>query len=509
MNYGFWGLLPSIAAILCAFVLKDVIASLAVGVILALIIYGFSTGLGFFDVLNTLYAILTDKMSENTSLIFYLFMLGSIVSLITLSGGHKKYGDWISRNIKTKAGTSFATIALGLLIFLDDYFNCLLIGNVMSPVTDRQNISRAKLAYFIDSTAAPVCIIAPISSWAMTIARTIEDAKGENGLQVFISSIPYNFYAVFTLLFVLYVALTNFNFGAMKRMEDNARVRETDIINNPDEKLIVNTYSDRASTFDLIFPNIFLVGFVIFSILYLGKFFDGEVSLFSAFGNVDTSVAMNYGCFATLALCFFMYVPRRIMGIGQFTEAVITGAKLILPAIAILLLSWVLSTLSCDFLSCDTYIDGLINNLGVNVSLLPLAIFVVSAIASFSLGSWGAFMITIPIIAVIADTTGSMLHVFIAATLSGAVFGDHCSPITDTTILASIGSGCNHIEHVKTQLPYALVICIVSSVSYFILGFSGSIILSYVSGFASLAAIIVLIKGWDDISECIKRVVFK
>jgi Na+/H+ antiporter NhaC len=504
INAGLWAFAPTIAAIIAVFILRDVIASLLIGVVTGAVIYAIMLKAGMLTFLNLFFASIFDSAIENIPLITFMIILGAIVSVITLSGGHYAYGRWIEKKIKTLRGVSLATIALGVLIFIDDYFSILLTGAVMGPIADKYKMSREKLAYFIDSTAAPVCILAPISSWTIPIALTVENAGIEGGLFAFIRSIPYNFYAIFALIFALYIAVSHKDFFYMRQYEAQGEVnRKKDEIY--DAKIDETGISGKGRVIDLLLPNITVIVLVLLSIIWLGGFFGPEkVSLLDAFAEADMTLAINFGCFGALLVCFLLYIPRRLLSVRRFFEGAVEGMKSMFTAILILVLAWTLSTITTTYLGAGTNIELLMNNMqnSVNLSFLPVAIFLISAGVSFGLGSWGTFLITIPFIAIIANATDpAMFYLFLGATLGGAVFGDHASPITDTTILSSLSARCDHIGHVKTQLPYALVVLSGSAGAFMVIGLlwrfgesaSPFLILSYGIGLAFITGLLLLI----------------
>jgi Na+/H+ antiporter NhaC len=499
VNAELWAFAPTIAAIIAVFILRDVIASLLIGVVTGAVIYAIILKANVLMFLNLFFISIFDSAGENIPLITFMLILGAIVSVITLSGGHFAYGRWIEKRMKTLRGISLATIALGILIFIDDYFSCLLTGAVMGPTADRYKMSREKLAYFIDSTAAPVCILAPVSSWTMTITQTVENAGIENGLLTFVRSIPYNFYALFALLFVFYIAIFRKDFSYMRQYEEDARSRtNTEEGQGPvHEKRRWDLWSDNrqkdeiknGKVIDLILPNITVILLILLSIAWLGGFFGPEkVSLVEAYTRADTTLAINFGCFGSFLVCFLLYIPRRLLTIRQFFEGAVAGMKSMFTAVLVLILAWTLSAITTNYLGAQTYVELLMQNVqdSVNFSLLPVVIFVLSAGISFGLGSWGTFLVTIPFIAIIAKAIDpSMFYLLLASTLGGSVFGDHASPITDTTILSSIAAQCNHIGHVKTQLPYALLICIGSIGAFVVTG------LLWQSGGSSLPVLVL------------------
>jgi Na+/H+ antiporter NhaC len=517
VNAELWAFVPVAAAIIAVFMLRDVIAAFLIGIITGALIYTLvlKAGLGVF--LQLFFVSIFDSAGENIPLITFMLVLGAIVSVITLSGGHFAYRRWVEKRMKTLRGVSLATLALGALIFIDDYFSCLLTGAVMGPTADKYKMSREKIAYFIDSTAAPVCILAPVSSWTMTITQIVENAGVENGLLTFVRSIPYNFYAIFALLFAFYIAISHKDFSSMRQYEAKAmNASPTDKEKNGilvrqegrrdlwrENRRKTNVKNGRVM--DLVLPNITVIILILLSIAALGGFFGPDkVSLVEAYTHADTTLAINFGCFGAFLVCFLLYIPRRLLTVRQFFEGAVEGMKSMFTAVLILILAWTLSTITTTFLGAGTYVELLMQNVqsSVHLSFLPVVIFILSAGISFGLGSWGTFLLTIPFIAIIARVTDpSMFYLLLAATLAGAVFGDHASPITDTTVLSSISAQCDHVSHVKTQLPYALLILLGSAGAFMAAGVlrrSGEssqplLLPSYGIGAALMAGILVLI----------------
>ncbi|GMO69792.1 MAG: tetracycline efflux Na+/H+ antiporter family transporter Tet(35) [Treponemataceae bacterium] len=516
VNAELWAFVPPVVAIIAVFILQDVIASLLIGVIAGAVIYAASLHAGVVGFLQLFFAAIFDSAGQNIPLITFMLVLGAIVSVITLTGGHFAYGRLIEKKMKTVRGVSLATVALGILVFIDDYFSCLLVGAVMGPTADRYKMSREKLAYFIDSTAAPICILAPVSSWAMTITHTVESAGIENGLMTFIRSAPYNFYAIFALLFVFYTAIFRKDFSYMRRCEaksadaSHADVEQENPVRQKERRELWHENKRQecgknGNVLDLILPNITVIILILLSIAALGGFFGPEkISLMEAYTRADTALAINFGCFGAFVVCFLLYVPRKLLSVGRFFEGAVEGMKSMFTAVLILVLAWSLSTITTTFLGAETFVELLMADSqgSINLALLPAVIFIFSAVVAFGLGSWGTFLVTIPFIAIIARATDiSMFHLFLAATLAGSVLGDHASPITDTTILSSVSARCNHISHVKSQLPYALLVCFGSVGAFLVSGFlwqSGGkskpvLIICYGVGLALMAVVLLAI----------------
>ena len=459
-----WSLLPPIIAIGLALITKEVYSSLFIGILSGAVIHAIALNTGFVGVMNTIVGdgiIANIADSYNVGILTFLVVLGAIVVLMNRAGGSRAYGEWAAKHIKSRAGASFATFLLGVLIFVDDYFNCLTVGSVMRPVTDKHKISRSKLAYIIDATAAPVCIIAPISSWAAAVSGTVE---GVNGIQLFISTIPYNLYAILTLIMVIFISFSNSDYGPMRTHEINAMNGDLFTTRNSVYEEDDEPTHSRGKVIDLILPVILLIGFCVIGMLYTGGLFEGE-SIINAFANCDASVGLSIGSIGALIVIMLYYMARRVLKFTECMSSLVAGFKQMVPAILILVFAWTLKTVTTE-LGAAEYVRGIVENAHAVQLLLPLLLFVVALGLSFATGtSWGTFGILIPIVTGVFSsqlagvTDGnipSMVIICISACLAGAVCGDHCSPISDTTIMASTGAQCDHVNHVSTQLPYAL-----------------------------------------------------
>ncbi|MDE6019550.1 MAG: Na+/H+ antiporter NhaC family protein [Ruminococcus sp.] len=474
-----WSLLPPIVAIGLALITKEVYSSLFIGIVSGGIIYAAASGSGFEGVYT---AVVRDGIISNISdpynvgILVFLIVLGIIVVLMNKAGGSRAYGEWATKHIKSRAGACLSTVFLGILIFVDDYFNCLTVGSVMRPVTDKYNISRSKLAYIIDSTAAPVCIIAPISSWAAAVSGTVE---GVNGIRLFISTIPYNLYAILTLTMVIFISIRGLDFGSMKFHEDNARkgdiftTRSTDY-QNDDEPV-----HSKGKVIDLVLPVVILIIFCVIGMIYTGGFFSGE-GFINAFANCDASYGLSLGSIGALIIIIGYFILRKVLKFTECMDSIAAGFKQMVPAILILTFAWTLKTMT-NYLEAGAFVSGLVEQATAIHVLLPVILFLVAIGLSFATGtSWGTFGILIPIITSVfsndlanVSNTGSipsMVIICISACLAGAVCGDHCSPISDTTIMSSTGAQCDHVNHVSTQLPYALTVAAVCAVGYIISG---------------------------------------
>ena len=483
----FWALVPALVAIILALITKEVYSSLFIGIIMgALFFTNFNPVAAFEQVVNGgLIKVLSDPY--NVGILIFLVVLGAIVALLNKSGGSKAFGEWAAKNIKSKTGALLATWFFGVLIFVDDYFNCLTVGSVMRPVTDKHKISRAKLAYIIDATAAPVCIIAPISSWAAAVTGFVEN---EDGLDLFMKAIPYNYYAIMTMIFIVATTLLGVNFGKMKKCEEAA--------NNGDlfyGQQVVNretSYKEESilgpgKVIDLVVPIIALVALCIVGLIYSGGFFaEGEAyhSFVVAFSNADASVGLAMGSMLALILTIIYYLIKRVLSFTNIMSCLTEGFKNMVPAILILTFAWTLKAM-IDSLEVKTFIDGIVrSNVTTMGVILPAIIFLLGAGISFATGtSWGTFGILIPIVVYILSAIDPQLMIIgISAAMAGSVFGDHCSPISDTTIMSSAGAQCEHLLHVSTQLPYAGFVAMVSFICYIVAGVARNPILPLIVG---------------------------
>ena len=469
-------LLPPVIAIALALITKEVYSSLFVGIAIGALLY--SNGnleLGLNTMLYNENGGMITKLSDsgNVGIMVFLVILGIMVALMNKVGGSAAFGQWASKNIKTRVGAQLATIALGVLIFVDDYFNCLTVGSVMRPVTDRHQVSRAKLAYLIDATAAPICIIAPVSSWAAAVTSSVPKGSDINGFNMFLQTIPYNFYAITTLSMMLLLTIMKFDFGSMKVHEDNAN--KGDLFTTaarPYGDDDDNTDKPNGAVIDLVLPVIVLIICCIIGMIYSGGFFTGE-SFVDAFAGADAPKGLVLGSMATFFFTFCFYMVRNVMTFKEFTKCIPAGFRAMVAPIMILTMAWTLSGMT-GLLGAKFYVHDLVaNSAGILKMFLPTIIFVVAMFLAFSTGtSWGTFSILIPVVCNVfgSGDTYEMLIISIAACLSGAVCGDHCSPISDTTIMASAGAHSDHVNHVSTQLPYALTAASVSVAGYLIAG---------------------------------------
>ena len=461
-----WALLPPIIAIALALITKEVFSSLFIGILSGAILAADFSPLKTVDhVVNTG---LISAVSGTAGIFVFLIELGILVALINRAGGSRAFGEWAKTHVKSRVGAQICTFILGILIFIDDYFNCLTVGSVMRPVTDKHKISRSKLAYLIDATAAPICMIAPISSWAAAVSEYA--AEGE-GFRLFIMAIPFNFYSLLTLIFVIALILMRFDFGPMKQHELNAQ--NGDLFSG---KQIVNEEEipcEKGRVFDLIIPIVFLLFFSIFALVYVGGIFDGAPFM-NAFADTDATVALPWGGLITLIATIIYFACRNIVSVGESMKALPKGFIAMVPAIFILTFATALKNITGE-LGAAFHIGNMMAGFPLTLSkLLPAVIFVVACILSFSTGtSWGTFGILIPIVTAMFPNAEqfSLMIVGMSACLAGAVCGDHCSPISDTTIMSSAGAECEHLNHVSTQLPYVIFVAVISFVSFIIAGF--------------------------------------
>ena len=467
-----WSLLPPILAICLALITKEVYVSLFVGIFSGglLAVGGLLHPLAAMEhSLSTMVESLAD--SWNIGILIFLVVLGTIVALMNKAGGSRAYGEWAIKNIKSRRGAQLATFGLGILIFVDDYFNCLTVGAVMRPVTDSHKISRSKLAYLIDATAAPICIIAPISSWAAAVAGTVE---GTDGLTLFIQAIPYNYYALLTLLMVFVVAYLNLDFGPMKLHEENA-VLHDDLYTTPDrpyEGANDAPVSSKGKVYDLIIPVVILISLCIVGMIYTGGFFSGEAGIVDAFANSDASYGLMLGSMIALIVCFVYFMARRVLTFAEFAAAIPMGFKAMVPAIIILTFAWTIGSITKYSLGAPDFVYATLNSSAQALqNLLPAIIFLVALGLAFATGtSWGTFAIMVPVVLPAAGAMGISEAPILAAALSGGIFGDHASPISNTTIIASMAAATDHTDHVRTQLPYCLIAGALTVLAYLLVG---------------------------------------
>lgn len=502
MNYGWLSIAPPLIAIILALITKEVISSLIIGILAGALIYSYGNPVDM--VMNT-FTVMGERMSSNVNILIFLGLLGALVVIITKAGGSAAYGNWAAQKITTRKGASLATCALGCLIFIDDYFNCLSVGTVMRPVTDKHRISRAKLAYLLDATAAPVCIIAPVSSWGASVATYIEEAGVGNGMSTFVRLIPYNLYAITTIVMIIIICSTHLNFGPMGRFEKNA-IENGDLHSTQGEIQTDEVQSAKVSgkgkVYDLVIPILVLIVATILAMAYTGGAFTGECSFTASFGNCDSSLSLVLGSFIALIVTFFLFIPRKVITFIEFTDGITEGIKSMVPAFTILILAWTIGGIcSVDYLNTGGFVGNLVNNSTFPVFILPAVTFLVAAFLGFATGtSWGTMALLVPIGAAICTpaTTAHLIMPVLGSILAGAVFGDHVSPISDTTILSSTGASCNHIDHVSTQAVYAGVACGCSAVGYVLMGIINNGPIALAATLLLLVAVLFVIsKKWN------------
>ena len=532
ISTGAWSIIPPILALGLALITKEVYSSLIIGVFSGMVIYQFTlNGAGFEQLVDSFTMVpgmMAEQIGSNGALLLFLALLGALTVVIAIAGGSKAYGEWVSGHIKNARVAQLMTAVLGIIIFVDDYFNCLTVGAVMRPVTDRFHISHEKLAWIIDSTAAPVCIIAPVSSWAVAVGGYL----GEDGFSTFVASIPYNFYALLTIIMVFFICATNLDFGPMKLAEDDCRrsaagrhqipgadtplailstigvadkadtssesrpkvptvVAQEDELDAAAEGALEEytglSVSDKGRVFDLVIPIVVLIVFAILGMAYTGGFFQG-VDFPTAVGE-DPVAGLCIGVCVALLVAAAMFLPRGLMKLSEFVEGIAEGVRSMIGAIMILVLAWSLGGACRYLLGTGEFVSGFLNGIGVDLAMLPVVIFIVAAFIGFSMGtSWGTIALILPIVIGVFPTESPLFLVAVGSTLGGAVYGDHVSPISDTTILSSAGAKCNHLRHVATQLPYATMVMVICIIGYVIAGLVGN-------PWVSLAVCTVLMLG--------------
>lgn len=501
MFYGtWWSLVPPIVAIILALTTKEVYISLFTGALLgAFLAADFHPWAAF----ETLYNTLLD--SADLSILVFLILLGIIVMLMQKSGGTRAYGEWASRRLKTKKSAEIATSLLGVLIFVDDYFNCLTVGSVMRPVTDKYKVSRAKLAYLIDATAAPVCIIAPISSWAAAVNSYVPEGCSMSGFQMFVATIPFNLYALLTLYMVFFTSGTGFDFGLMKKHEDNAAKGDLftsggEEFQQPAEENDVTEGGKftKGKVIDLVAPMLVLIFSAVGAMIWTGHL-NGGTNIVEDFANCSSSESLVFATLVAIIFTLILYLSRRVISFKDFMDSVPEGGKLMMPAVIILVLAWTLKGMTDNLGIADFIADTVNLNSGM-IRFVPVIVFLIAIFIAFSSGtSWGTFAILVPIVVnMFAGSDETMMVISISAVLAGAVCGDHVSPISDTTIMSSSGAQCNHINHVQTQMQYAAVVVVVCVIGYVIAGFTKTWWITLILSLAILTTVLVLIRKYTD-----------
>ena len=498
--YGtFWALIPPVVAIVLALITKEAFSSLFIGILVGAL---FQCN---FAPVATLDTIINDgfvaAIADSAGIFLFLVLLGIVVALINASGGSAAFGRWAEKNIKTRVGAILATFVLGVLIFVDDYFNCLTVGSVMRPITDGHRVSRAKLSYLIDATAAPVCMIAPVSSWAAAVSGVAADLDtGISGIELFVKAIPYNFYSLLTFVFVIALTLMKFDYGPMKLHEMNAQLKgDLGALDTETEE----EENSRGRVIDLVLPVVVLIIFCVIGMIYVGGFFGTDAwggtdyagDFIGAFGNTDAYISLPWGALIALILTIIYMVARRVMTFKEAMACVPKGFIAMVPPITILTMAVSLKTMT-SLLGADVFVHDVMEGAAQGLySMLPAVIFLVACLLAFASGtSWGTFGILIPIVVAIFDPSSTLLTIGISACLAGAVCGDHCSPISDTTIMASAGAQCDHVNHVSTQLPYAMTVAGVSFVSFIVAGFVQNAVICLIFGAALTVGTLVVIR---------------
>ena len=469
---GWLSILPPIIAIALALLTKEVYSSLFIGVFSGMLIYAFASGGTIVSASAMTFDMMSSKISDNSYMIIFLALLWAVVMLVDKSGGSRAYGRWAEKRLKSRRSAAFFTSLLGILIFIDDGFNCLTVGTVMRP---------------IDATAAPVCIIAPVSSWAVAVASEVSET---DGFDIFLKIIPYNFYAILTIIMVFFICFTGKDFGPMKAAEERM------LSEGPEKQSEADWTESKGQVIDLVLPIVVLIICAICGMAYVGGFFEG-VSFSEAIGYNPTA-GLSLGAFAGLVTAFVLYIPRGLMTPKEFIKCIVDGIGSIVPPMLILILSWSLGGVCRQLIGTGVFISGFVSTSNLPMALLPVLIFVIAALMSFSMGtSWGTFGMLIPIVTMICETdvAATLLLPALGATLAGSVYGDHCSPISDTTILASTGADCMHIRHVETQLPYATLVAVVCAVGYLVTGFTVTPWIGLALSIALLVGTIVFLSG--------------
>ena len=492
MAFTFWALVPPLVAIILALITKEVYSSLFIGVLLGSLFYSNWGPVKALDA--TINDGLIASISDNAGIFLFLVILGIMVALINRSGGSAAFGRWAKTHIKTRVGAMFATFILGIVIFIDDYFNCLTVGSVMRPIADEHQVSRAKLAYIIDATAAPVCMIAPISSWAAAVAGVVE---GGNGIELFVKAIPYNFYSLLTLVFIIALVLMKFDFGPMKQHEKNA-IEHGDLYtagDRVDKEMATEPYSEKGRVMDLVLPIIVLIVFSVIGLIYVGGFWDGA-SFIDAFADTDAYVGLPWGSMIALLFTIIYLLCRKVISFSDAMACIPKGFINMVPPITILCLATSLKNMT-GLLGGKYFVAGVMNTAaGSLFSFLPAIIFLVACLLSFSTGtSWGTFGILIPIVTYIFEPNSTLFIIGVSACLAGAVFGDHCSPISDTSIMSSAGAMCLHVNHVTTQIPYAVTVGAICFVTYIFAGLIQNWFVTIILGVAMTLGVLFFLRN--------------
>ena len=487
MEATIWALVPPILAVIVALITKEVNLSLIIGIVVGCGIY---CGFHPFTTVTTMFDVMSSKVYSNIGVLFFIILLGMIVHLMNMSGATQQYAMWARKKLKTRKQTLLATMALGIIIFVDDYFNYLTVGTVMRPITDKNKISREKLAYIIDSTAAPVCIIAPVSSWAAAVSSSLPDGTAIDGFQLFMKTIPCNYYSWLSLGMILLTTLLATDFGKMRKCEMQAQSETVKF------EQIDNARANRnGKTIDLLAPVVGLIGFSIMSMLYTGGFYlGGNVSVSEAFANCDAILGLAMGAAYSVIFVAILYLPRKIVTPKEFLDGLVQGFINMVPATLILTFAWTLSGIcGGEYLNAGGFVASIVEKYSVELNYMPIIFFIVALLLSFSTGtSWGTFAILLPITVSVFDAQLTTLTVITtSAVLGGAVCGDHISPISDTTILSSTGASCDHLQHVETQMQYGIVVAVITILSYIVAGFTENIWIGMFIGGGLLIAFVL------------------
>lgn len=491
-----FSLLPPICAIVLALITKEVYISLFSGIVVGALLY---SNFNILDTIDNIFSVMSESIygnGTNVQIILFLVILGTIVVLVTKSGASNSYGKWASTKIKSQKSALFSTFLFASMLFIDDYFSCLTTGHVMRPITDKHKISRAKLAYIVDSTAVPMCILVPISSWAAAISSSLSESGAPDGFNFFIKTIPYNFYAILTIVMVITVSLFNIDFSSMLKHEINAKNGNLTSSNENDNVENKIDSSSKGKVFDLLIPIFSLIVCCVFGLLYTGGLFRENVSILSAFSHCNSSKGLLIGSFLALFIIFVLYVPRKIVKFKDFVKSLADGFKEMSSAIIVLTMAWTLGNITQDYMKAGEFISNLVKNNSASSFFIPVIIFALAAILSFSTGtSWGTFAMFIPIAFPLFPINSDLCTITIASVLAGSVFGDHVSPISDTTIMAATGTKCSIINHISTKLPYALLVASISSVGFILAGFILNPFITLLICIAILYSVLFIVKS--------------
>lgn len=508
-NVGILSLLPPIIAITLALCFKEVVISLFMGIVTSAVIYAAYFNSGFLNAFKLIFTSIAENLAEHILVVIFLSLLGALIKVITMGGGAEAYGNWASKKIHNGKLAKISTAVLGILLSIDDYFNCLTVGAAMRPITDKHKISRPKLAYLLSSIAAPVCVIAPISSWAASISSCISEA-GLNGMNTFLATIPYNFYSLLTIIFIFLVSSTK-DFGHMKKHEENAKIKFNDELTNSDEETRKSSNS-KSKVIDLVLPLAVLLIVSVFLMLETGGFFTGMASVTQAFGKADSNLAITIGAFSALVMVFILFIPRKILSLKQFVEGITKGTCTMVSVFMILTLAWTLSDICKNQLGTGVYIADLFMNTNISPFFIPAILFVVSGVLALATGtSWGTFTILIPVAVMVCQRVSPEITVIaLSAVLAGSAFGDHSSPVSCTMIMSSASSGCDHMQHVTSQLQYTLLVGFSTLVGYTAIGLTKNLLISFAVAFGVMLILFLNIEkflgNFKDLNKKVKNI---